>query len=741
MKTVKLLILVFLAALSSTAQVGSELYRPVFHYSPGYNWMNDPNGLVYYNGKYHIFYQYNPYGTQVGNASWGHAISTDLVTWEEKPVAIPAKNGVQVYSGSVVVDWNNTSGFGINGKPPLVAVYTGKSNVEDQRIAYSNDEGMTWTNYKENPVLTMNNNQFRDPKVIWHQETQKWIMVVSIPAAQAINFYSSTNLKNWTAMPGFGSFGNRSNFWECPDLFKLPIDNDSNKMKWALVHSVSPNAQYFLGNFNGDNFTWENTVPNGIMIDDFENNSYNNWTTKGTSFGNAPSIGNGTVSGYMGKGLVRSTFDGNGSKGKLISSDFTIQKKYISFLIGGGYNPNGTYIKLVVNNEPVRTSTGMNEDLMKWRNWDVSSLAGQTAHIEIVDSMTNYWGHINIDHIVQSDVLRDNVNSGQIDYGFDFYALQSFSDVPNGRRIWMAWLNNWSYAKNTPTSPWKGQLSIPREVKLETHNGQIKLVQKPVEELKVLRKNGLSFTNTNLSVINNSLRTELNNSLSNPIFKQFELKARLAVADKSGFSLKFKKFGLQYSEFIFDFINKEIRFNRSNSGGLAGDQLFGQVQVAPLIVEDGFIDLHLFVDNSSAELFSAGGQIVMSNQIFPDKISNKIELTALDEDIVFEKFDIWRIGKPDLSPNIISEKHPLFSVYPNPVINGNGMTIKIKDEMVGKVSFKLFNASGMLISEFQPTSNSIIIPRNKLATNKGLFFLKGSDGQTSQTEKLLVLGY
>jgi beta-fructofuranosidase/levanase len=703
--------------------------------------MNDPNGLVYYNGKYHIFYQYNPYGTQVANISWGHAISKDLVTWEEKPVAIPAQNGVQAYSGSIVVDWNNTSGFGINGKPPLVAIYTGASNIQDQRIAYSNDEGMTWTNYKENPVLTMNNSQFRDPKVIWHKETQKWIMVVSQGSFQGIRFYSSSNLKTWVALPGFGSVGNRSNFWECPDFFKLPIDNDSNNMKWALVHSVSPTAQYFLGDFNGESFTWENAAPDGIMIDDFENNTYNHWTTTGTSFGNGPSNGNGTFSGYMGKGLVRSTFEGNGSQGKLISSDFKIQKKYISFLIGGGYNPGGTYIKLVVNNEPVRTSTGINEDLMKWRNWDVSSLVGRTAHIEIVDSMTNYWGHINVDHIIQSDVIRDNVNSGQVDYGLDFYALQSFSDIPNGRRIWMAWLNNWSYATSTPTSPWKGMLSIPREVKLETHNGQIKLVQKPVDELTALRKKGLSFTNTNLSEINNSLRTELNNSFNNPIFEQFELKARLAVANKSGFSLKFKKFGLQYSEFVFDFINKEIRFNRSNSGSQLPDELFRQVQIAPLIVEDGFIDLHLFVDNSSAELFSAGGQVVMSNQIFPDKISNKIELTALDEEIVFQKFDIWRIGKPDLLPNIIPEKYPLFSVYPNPVISSSGMTIKIKDSIPEIIRFKLFNASGKLVSEFQSANNSIIIPKNKLPGTNGLYFLSASDGISTQTEKLLILGY
>jgi len=313
--------------------------------------------------------------------------------------------------------------------------------------------------------------------------------------------------------------------------------------------------------------------------------------------------------------------------------------------------------------------------------------------------------------------------------------------MTDGRRVWLAWLNNWNYGAQVPTNPWKGIMSIPREVKIETHNGQIKLMQKSVEELKSLRKKGLSFTNTNLSVINNSLRTELNNSLNNPIFKQFELKAKLSVANKSGFSLKFKKFGLQYSEFIFDFINKEIRFNRSNSGGLTSDYLFRQVQVAPLIVEDGFIEIHLFVDNSSAELFSAGGQVVMSNQIFPDKISNKIELTALDEDIVFEKFDIWKIGNPDQSPNIIPEEYQLFSVYPNPVVNGNGMTIKIKDSVPEIVTFKLFNASGKLVSEFQSATNSIIIPKNKLTGANGLYFLRGSNGKSTQTEKLLVLGY
>jgi sucrose-6-phosphate hydrolase SacC (GH32 family) len=202
-RTFKLLILILFSYHFLTAQQGRELYRPAFHYSPARNWMNDPNGLVFYNNKYHLFYQYNPNNIQPGNTSWGHAVSTDLVTWEEKPIAIPVQNGVMAYSGSVVVDWNNTSGLGINGNPPLIAIYTGASNVQDQRIAYSNDEGTTWTNYSGNPVINSNSNNFRDPKVFWHQQSQKWIMAIAIPAYQMIQFFSSPNLLQ--IFPHYGS--------------------------------------------------------------------------------------------------------------------------------------------------------------------------------------------------------------------------------------------------------------------------------------------------------------------------------------------------------------------------------------------------------------------------------------------------------------------------------------------------------------------------------------------------------
>jgi hypothetical protein len=201
---------------------------------------------------------------------------------------------------------------------------------------------------------------------------------------------------------------------------------------------------------------------------------------------------------------------------------------------------------------------------------------------------------------------------------------------------------------------------------------------------------------------------------------------------------------LQFAELIFDFVNDQIIFDRTRvAATLSTDPNFKDIQVAPLIVENGFIDFQLFVDNSSVELFTAGGKVVMSNIIFPDSTSNKIELASFDDDFSFEEFDIWKLEKRAYIPNpptSIAEKYTLFNVYPNPVVDNNGITIKINDELVSKVTFRLFSASGMLITEFQPSSNSIIIPRNKLASGKGLYFLNASDGQTSQTEKLLLLG-
>jgi sucrose-6-phosphate hydrolase SacC (GH32 family) len=748
-KKIIVLFVTIAATFSLPAQVGNELYRPAYHYTPSFNWMNDPNGLVYYNGKYHLFYQYNPFGINCENMSWGHAVSTNLLTWKELPVAIPTQNGVHIFSGSVVIDWNNTSGFGINGKPPMVAIYTGSNSnnsyKQDQRIAYSNDEGLTWTNYNLNPVLTMNNKDFRDPKVFWHKESGKWVMVVSLGSFRRLRIYNSPDLKNWILQQDFGPYGDQSGYWECPDLFKLKVDDNSANEKWVLFHSVGSYSQYFIGDFDGKKFTWNTQPPQGLLMDDFESETFDNWMVEGTSFGQAPFAGTYPaqqyISGFLGKKIANSYRNQNLSQGKLTSQPFTIHKKFISFLLSGGQHSSGTFIRLKINGETVKTSTGLDENFMRWRNWDVSTWLGKTAQIEIVDSVIDTWGHINVDHILQSDTETEWENFGSVDYGRDFYAAQSFSDIPqaDGRRIWMAWIGNWGYANDIPTKPWRGLMSLPRELKLVTINNKIKLVQQPVDESQWLRKTGLHFKNKRISEIKEAFQVSISNILSEPLYKQFELKAKIPVNTSKGFSIKFKKHGMEYSELVFDFENREIRFNRSRSGALTSNRLFKTIQMAPMPVSNGLFNFQLFVDNCSVELFAGKGQVAMTNQIFPDSINNKIELEAIAEDTEFEEFSIWRLGKPGTMPGPFIDNKPLFDFYPNPVVNGNGLSIKIKDEYAGKIKFRLFSTTGKLIYEFQPSSNSIILPRNKMAEGKGLYILTATDGVNTQSEKVVVL--
>ncbi len=247
-----------------------ELYRPQLHFSPPAHWMNDPNGLVYYKGTYHMFYQYYPNGTVWGPMHWGHATSTNLVTWKNKPIALYPDSLGLIFSGSAVVDFNNTSGFGKNGKPPLVAIFThadlnkekiGRLDSQNESLAYSNDDGNTWTKYANNPVLKNPGiKDFRDPKVMWYGPGKKWIM--SLATKDRITFYSSGNLKNWVKESDFGSqTGAHGGVWECPDLFPLTVEG---KKLWVLFVSINPGGlnggsatQYFIGNFDGKKF-----VPN-----------------------------------------------------------------------------------------------------------------------------------------------------------------------------------------------------------------------------------------------------------------------------------------------------------------------------------------------------------------------------------------------------------------------------------------------------------------------------------------------
>ena len=234
----------------------NETYRPLYHFTPQYGWMNDPNGMVYHDGVYHLFFQYNPYGARWGNMHWGHAISKDLVNWQYQPTAIaPDKLGA-VFSGSAVIDHDNTAGF---GKGAMIAIFTSAGDRQTQSIAYSLDGGKTFTKYEGNPVLSdANIIDFRDPKVFWHAPSKQWVM--SLATTQTITFYGSKNLKEWTLLSEFGEgLGGHGGVWECPDLFPLTYEG---KTKWVLFVSINPGGlnggsatQYFIGDFDGKTFT------------------------------------------------------------------------------------------------------------------------------------------------------------------------------------------------------------------------------------------------------------------------------------------------------------------------------------------------------------------------------------------------------------------------------------------------------------------------------------------------------
>jgi fructan beta-fructosidase len=234
-------------------------HRPVYHFTPARNWMNDPNGLVYYRGEYHLFFQHNPFGNKWGHMSWGHAVSRDLLHWEELRVALPEENGIMIFSGSAVVDEGNTSGF-CKGSDCLVAIYTGHTkDRQHQNIAYSNDRGRTWTKYTGNPVLDLGMKDFRDPKVIRHGKS--WIMVAALPVEKKVRFFRSSDLKKWEPLSDFGPAGATAGIWECPDLFALDG-------KWVLVVNLNPGGiaggsggQYFVGRFDGSKFTADNEEP------------------------------------------------------------------------------------------------------------------------------------------------------------------------------------------------------------------------------------------------------------------------------------------------------------------------------------------------------------------------------------------------------------------------------------------------------------------------------------------------
>lgn len=436
--------------------------------------------------------------------SWGHAVSRDLVHWRQLPVAIPEQNGVMIFSGSVVVDWQNSSGLckSTNRSDPwcLVAVYTGATKEEqNQDLAYSNDRGRTWTKYAGNPVIDLHLANFRDPKVFWYTKSHQWIMVAALPLEHKVRFFASTDLKHWTALSDFGPAGAVGGVWECPDLFKLPIEGEPGHSRWVLSVNLNPGGvaggsgdQYFVGRFDGKRF-----------------------------------------------------IDANPPK-----------------------------------------------------------------------------------HVLWAD------------YGKDWYASTSFSDIPSsdGRRIWMGWLDNWEYASRVPTSPWRGEQSIPRVLELRRFRNGIRLVQQPVAELQTLRGRQVEITNQSFRAANLRLRSKGVKGTT------LEIEAEITPRGAKEFGFKVRKGRSQATVVGVDPQKSQLFVDRTRSGDTSFDPRFPGRQTAPLDLISGQpVKLHIFVDRSSIEVFANDGEAVISDLIFPSPSSQALELYSKGGDPQVVKLDIWKL--------------------------------------------------------------------------------------------------
>ncbi|MFV0586458.1 DUF4980 domain-containing protein [Bacteroides reticulotermitis] len=467
-----------------------EKFRPLYHFAPLYGWMNDPNGMVYKDGEYHLFYQYNPYGSKWGNMNWGHAISKDLVNWEHRPVAIAPDAFGTIFSGSAVIDHRNTAGFGAGA---IVAIYTQNGNRQVQSIAYSTDNGRTFTKYNNNPVLVSEARDFRDPKVFWYEATQRWVMILAV--GQEMQIFSSPNLKDWAFESSFGKGqGAHGNVWECPDLFELPVEG-TNEKKWVLLCSLGDGpfgdsaTQYFIGTFDGKKF---------------------------------------------------------------------------------------------VNESPDKT---------KWMDW-----------------------------------------------GKDHYATVTWSDAPDNRRIALAWMSNWQYANDVPTSQYRSPNSVPRDLSLFISGGEIFLQSAPVPELLKLR----TISKKRSFKVNGTHKVaEL--FAGNEGAYEIELTIKNQHADLIGFRLC----NNQGEEVDMHYDMKQQRFSmdRRKSGQVGFNENFPMVTWTALESGKGELKLRLLVDKSSIEAFGNGGRFAMTNQVFPSEPYNRMEFYSQGGAFKVDSFVVYKLQR------------------------------------------------------------------------------------------------
>lgn len=630
-------------------------YNPVYHFYPS----GDPTGLFYLGGKY-----YN---------NWGTASSTDLVHWKrnisqnsrlnDTTLSQAVRDSLRARttrlggSGTIVIDYNNTSGFGKDGKPPLISLWhNGVQPWSNQVIglAYSNDTAKTWTRYEKFPILDINNREFRDPCVFWHEPTKKWVMAIGLAEAPKVKFFSSPNLKEWTFMSEFGPWGAVGGVWECADLFPLAVDGNDSNIKWVLALSVQPlNGQYFIGDFDGKTFTldpsfarelsYDRYMPQGTVLFDFER-GMDLWKTEGDAFSESPSnaalLNQGAAMGYFGRFYLNSAHNKGQSAGKQTSPAFTITKKYINFLAGGNHNPGNIGINLLVDGKPVRSETGNHSGGMQWYSWNVAEFLGKEAQIEFVDKGN---GNILADQFMLCDepAIPDREKAFWIDYGADFFAVRSWSNYANSeqRRIWTAWMGSWRYGG---TEPVRGLQTVPRNVELKTFSEGIRLVQSPIKELESLRKTPKTSGEVVFEGVwkAEKLRPSKNN---------YEIIVEIENVSAGEFGVKIGVGDNQQTIVGYNAEDEEIYVDRRKSGLVNFISLFPGLHKGFLKNRTNTLKLHIFVDNSSIEVFANDGEASLSSKIYPDPSSTGIEFFSTKGKVKIKSIKLWELESIELT--------------------------------------------------------------------------------------------
>ena len=627
---------------TNSKEMNTERYRPAFHFTPNENWMNDPNGMVYYEGEYNLFYQFNPFGNTWGHMSWGHAVSTDLVKWEHLPLALAEENDVMIFSGSAVVDWTNSSGLGIDNKPPLIAIYTGheeENKKQYQSIAYSNDKGRTWTKYNQNPVLDIDMKDFRDPKVFWYAPEEKWVMVVALSLERKLHLYSSKNLREWSFMSEFGPQNAVQGIWECPDLFEMKANDGKNK--WFLGinlgrHSVAGGSggQYIIGEFDGTKFVAdERSVvkkekyipPAEFFVATNRSDKVSQGITKNTT-----SL------------LNEDFFILSKNKKTQTSKPFTLTSNYVNFSMATIANseehiPN---LELWIDNQLIRNSANNELNIVEWKAWNVEDYIGKIAELKINKTEKDGQVEVIIDQLHLSDKAAYSIaeTTQWMDYGTDFYAAVSWNDVPkeDGRRLWIGWMNNWHYANQIPSGKWRSSMSISRSIELVKSDNGYQILQHPVEEIKKYRTPVFESKQTTLSKFN----TEFDKL---DLTDQFEAVFEIDLKNVEQIKMLFGDPEFPAIRWEYDTKTQLVSTERLANGNEYFHPKFSNHQQFKVEAESETLKIRLFVDRNSLEIFHQNGRKVSTQLMYPISDDFKWSIRSNKQQITLNNLTVFSL--------------------------------------------------------------------------------------------------